>query len=139
LNGHFTNFAPLRCALEALRFKNPEMRVALRSIWDISPRVRQEYFADAEDWHANAAETSLMMALFPEGVRKDKFEDDPDRTGDLFFSYPVDRTSRNGATGLVTIASAADGHKLFEWAVEDLSEQVKRALHEQPPFGSHKS
>jgi creatinine amidohydrolase len=137
LNGHFTNFAPLRCALEALRYKNPKMRIALKAIWDISPRVRAEYFADGDDWHANAAETSIMMALFPEGVREEKFADDPDRTGDLLFAYPVDRTSKNGATGLITQADAANGHKIFEWAVEDLSAQVLKALSEEPPFPSH--
>ena len=39
LNGHYTNIAPLRVALETLRYRYPEMRVALRSVWEISPRV----------------------------------------------------------------------------------------------------
>jgi creatinine amidohydrolase len=94
------------------------------------------YFADADDWHANAAETSLMMANFPEGIRGNKFADDPDRTGDLFFSYPVDRTSENGATGLVTKANKLDGEKLFGWMVDDLSGQIMKALKEEPPFES---
>ena len=69
LNGHMTNFAPLRTALETLRYRHPPLRVALRNLWEISPRVTAVYTADASDWHANAAETSLMLAHFPQGVR----------------------------------------------------------------------
>jgi creatinine amidohydrolase len=134
LNGHMTNFAALRTALEILRFRHPEMRVALRGLWEVSPRVASFYSCDASDWHANAAETSLMMAMHPAGVRQDRIADDPDRTEGLFFSYPVDRTSENGATGRPTLANKDDGHKLFSWLVEDLSKQVKSALSEEPPF-----
>ena len=134
LNGHMTNFAPLRIALETLRFRHPAMRVALRNLWEISPRVTAVYTADAQDWHANAAETSLMLAHFPQGVRPEKIADDPDRTADLFFSYPVSRTSENGATGKPTQATAAQGATLLAWAIEDLSALVRAALTEEPPF-----
>lgn len=134
LNGHVTNFAPLRVALETLRFRHPEMRVALRGLWEISPRVAAAYTEDAQDWHANAAETSLMLAHHPQGVRPEKIADDPDRTGSLFFSYPVPRTSKNGATGRPTLATAAQGETLLAWSIEDLSAQVWAALIEEPPF-----
>jgi creatinine amidohydrolase len=134
LNGHVTNHAPLRVALETLRHAHPEMRVALRNVWEVSPRVRAVYEADAQDWHANCAETSLMLAHFPQGVRPGKIADDPDRTQDLFFSYPVPHTSENGVTGLPTQATAAQGEALLQWIVEDLSAQVRAALTEEPPF-----
>jgi creatinine amidohydrolase len=134
LNGHVTNFAPLRIALETLRYRSPEMRIALRNVWEASPRVQAAYTADAQDWHANAAETSLMLAHHRRGVRPDKIADDPDRTGNLFFSYPVPSTSRNGATGLPTRATVEQGVELLAWATEDLSAQVRAALTEEPPF-----
>lgn len=134
LNGHLTNFAPLRVALETLRHRHPEMRVALRGLWEISPRVAAAYTEDAQDWHANAAETSLMLAHHPQGVRIEKIADDPDRTGSLFFSYPVSRTSENGATGRPTLATAAQGEMLRAWAIADLAAQVRAALVEEPPF-----
>ena len=134
LNGHVTNAAPLRVALETLRFRHPEMRIALRGIWEISPRITAVYTADAQDWHANAAETSVMLARFPQGVRLDKIADDPDRTEKLFFSYPVPRTSGNGATGRPTQATAAQGETLLAWMIEDLSALVRAALTEEPPF-----
>src|SRR4051794_22552311 len=52
LNGHVTNFAPLRCALEILRSRFDESMVAVLNLHDISTRVRDSYFADAGDWHA---------------------------------------------------------------------------------------
>lgn len=136
INGHVTNFAPLRCALEILRSRFDDMMVAICNVGEVSQRVRAEFFADAEDWHANAAETSLMMALAPEGVRSERLAaaQDPDRTAGLFFSHPVNRTSLNGVTGDPTKASKEDGQRLFAMMVEDLSQLVRSALTEQPPL-----
>jgi creatinine amidohydrolase len=136
INGHVTNFAPLRCALEILRSRFDDLLVAIRNVADVSPRVRAEFFADAEDWHANAAETSLIQALAPDRVRPDRIAgaDDPDRTGGLFFSHPVNRTSANGVTGEPSRASAEHGRRLFRMMVEDLAIQLRGALLETPPL-----
>jgi creatinine amidohydrolase len=136
LNGHVTNFAPLRCALEILRAQQNEGMFAVLSLHEISARVGQAYFADAGDWHANAAETSLMLAISPESVRPDRVRDadDPDRTEGLFFSHPVNRTSANGVTGSPSRASREDGARLFSAMVEDLSGRVRAALLETPPL-----
>jgi creatinine amidohydrolase len=110
--------------------------VRVCNVAEISPRVRAEFFADAEDWHANAAETSLMLALAPDLVRMEKIasSDDADRTDGLVFPHPVNRTSRNGVTGLPSRATRAQGEKLFRFMVEDLAALVRRALNEQPPL-----
>jgi creatinine amidohydrolase len=111
--------------------------VALINSPSISARVRDVHFADGEDWHANDAETSLMLALAPEMVREDLLAkaDDPDRTRGLVFSHPVNRTSLNGVTGKPSAATREKGQRLFEWMVEDLSETIRRALTETPPLG----
>ncbi|MDR3402724.1 MAG: creatininase family protein [Chthoniobacter sp.] len=136
INGHVTNFAPLRCALEILRSKFDDMMITIRNVGEVSQRVRTEFFADAEDWHANAAETSLMLALAPDGVRPERIgvAHDPDRTHGLFFSHPVNRTSRNGVTGHPATASKEHGQHLFAMMVEDLTRQLRAALLEQPPL-----
>ena len=136
LNGHVTNFAPLRCALEILRSRHDQAMVAVLNLHEISPRVREAYCADADDWHANAAETSLMLAIAPESVRPDRLRDadDPDRTPGLFFSHPVNRTSANGVTGAPSLASREEGERLFAWMVEDLAARVRAALAESPPL-----
>jgi creatinine amidohydrolase len=136
LNGHVTNFAPLRCALELLRSRHDEAMVAVLNLHEVSARVGAAYAADGADWHANAAETSLMLAVAPHAVRPDRVAgaDDPDRTGGLLFSHPVNRTSENGVTGAPSRARREDGARLFAWLVEDLTARVRGALKETPPL-----
>jgi len=136
VNTHVTNAAPLRCALEMLRAEHDDMMVALFNSGTLSPRIRAVHFADGDDWHANDAETSLMLAVAPELVREDlvRDADDPDRTEGLVFSHPVNRTSANGATGYPSRASADKGRLWFEWMVEDLSTLIRRGLEETPPL-----
>lgn len=136
VNAHVTNAAPLRCALEMLRAEHDDLMVAVINTAQISQRVREFHFADADDWHANDAETSLMLAIAPEGVRPDKLAeaDDPDRTGCCVFAHPVNRTSLNGVTGKPSIATAEKGKQWFAWLVEDLSNTVRLGLRETPPL-----
>jgi creatinine amidohydrolase len=136
VNTHVTNAAPLRCALEMLRSEHDDMMVAIFNSATISARVRQFHHADGDDWHANDAETSLMLAKAPEMVRAGKLEtaDDPDRTAGLVFAHPVNRTSLNGVTGKPSISSAEKGNEWFGWMVEDLSALIVKGMHEEPPL-----
>jgi creatinine amidohydrolase len=136
INSHVTNYAPLRCALEMLRADYDDIMVTVINSPTISERVKQHHFSDGEDWHANEAETSLMLALSPAMVIADKVAsaDDPDRTVDCVFSHPVNRTSTNGVTGMPSLASKEKGEQLFSWMVEDLSELVRKGLKETPPL-----
>ncbi len=136
VNTHVTNAAPLRCALEMLRAEHDDLMVAIFNSATISARVREFHFADGDDWHANDAETSLMLARVPEIVRSDVMSsaDDIDRTENLVFAHPVNRTSANGVTGAPSRASADKGRQWFGWMVEDLSELVRRGMNETPPL-----
>ncbi len=136
INAHVGNFAPLRCALEVLRNRHDGLMVAVVNVAEVSPRVRRAFRADGADWHANAAETALMLATAPELVRINRQQqaDDPDRTGGLVFAHPVNRTSTNGVTGRPSRATAAQGRRLFAWIVEDLARLVRRGLRERPPL-----
>lgn len=136
VNGHVGNAAPLRCALEIIRSRSDDALIRICNMAEISPRVRAEFFADAEDWHANAAETSLMLACAPEMVRPGKIvgADDEDRTSDLVFTHPVNRTSKNGVTGFPSRANRVQGENLFRMMVEDLTDLVTRGTKEKPPL-----
>ena len=136
INSHYTNFAPLRCALEMLRAEYDGFMVCVMNSWDVSDRVRRQHFHDADDWHANDAETSLMMALAPNMVREDKVKDsdDEDRTQGCVFSHPVNRTSKNGVTGLPSLASEKKGKELFNMMVEDLSAIIRKGMKEESPL-----
>ncbi len=138
VNGHVTNAAPLRCALEILRSRHDHLMIAVINTATLSPRVGKAFSADADDWHANAAETSLMLAEAPEFVREKAIAraDDPDRTPGKMFSHPVNRTSANGVTGRPSAATRQSGKKLFAWMVADLSALVRAGLHEQPPLNA---
>jgi creatinine amidohydrolase len=138
INAHVTNFAPLRCGLEELRFRFPELMVALRNTAEVSLRTRERFFAEGPDWHANAAETALMLHLHPAAVRShlSAAADDPDRTPDLVFAHPVAHTSTNGVTGFPSRATVEQGRELFTWMVEDLSDLVRQGCAEAPPLPS---
>jgi creatinine amidohydrolase len=112
------------------------MMVALFNSATLSPRLREVHVADGDDWHANDAETSLMLGIAPEMVRRDLLRDadDPDRTDGLVFSHPVNRTSRNGVTGLPSRATAANGELWFAWMVEDLTALIRRGIREEAPL-----
>lgn len=134
LNGHVTNHAPLRCALEEIRHEHREMLVALRSIWEISPQVHAAYQADAVNFHANAAETSMVLALRPDLVHLDRAVDEPDRARGGFFAHTVDRETPTGTVGRPSLASAEYGRRLLALAVTQLAHQVRQALDEAPPL-----
>lgn len=136
VNAHVTNAAPLRCALEMLRAEHDDLMVAVINTASLSQRVREFHAADGDDWHANDAETSLMLAIAPEGVRPDKLPaaDDPDRTGCCVFAHPVNRTSLNGVTGQPSLATQAKGEQWFAWLADDLAELIARGCRETPPL-----
>lgn len=136
VNAHVTNAAPLRCALELLRAAHDDLMIAAIDTATMSGRVRAAHFADAADWHANEAETSLTMAIAPALVRRGRLAeaDDTDRTGECVFAHPVNRTSLNGVTGSPSKATIAAGEKLYGWMVEDLATLVRRGIAEIPPL-----
>ena len=134
LNGHVTNWAPLRCGLENIRHSFPELRIALRSLWEISGEAHHRYHQDAANFHANCAETSLMLALRPDLVDMGKATDEPDRSAQCFFAYTVDKESVHGGVGTPSAADVQQGKALLELCVEQLSEQLLNALREKTPL-----
>jgi creatinine amidohydrolase len=132
VNAHVGNAAPLRVAVDEIRARG-ELRVGLVSWYELTPEIAAEVTSDADDWHAHAAETSLMLHLWPELVDRDEIRDDEDRTGDLVLSYTVAETSREGLTGAPSRASMEQGAALFEAVVTALAECIERARTEEPP------
>jgi creatinine amidohydrolase len=133
VNAHVGNAAPLKVAVDEIR-AGGEIRAGLLSWYEITPEIASEVTSDAVDWHAHAAETSLMLHLRPELVARQSIRDDEDRTGDLVLSYTVAETSREGLTGAPSQASAEAGAALFDAVVEALAERFERARTEEPPL-----
>jgi len=138
VNSHFGNDAPARVAVDQLRLEfMGRLQVGLVHVFQCGEAVWETYTDDAADLHANRAETSLMLHLFPELVRMDRLQtsDDEDRTGGTVFSHPVAQTSLNGVTGKPSDATAEEGESLFGNMVEGLCAMLETAKTEEPPLG----
>lgn len=138
VNAHFGNDAPARVAVDQLRLAHlGKLQVGLIHVFQLSEAIWKYYTEDADDLHANRAETSLMLHLHPDLVHMNRLgeSDDPDRTGGTVFSYPVAQTSLNGVTGTPSQATREEGEALFHEMVASLSEKITAAISENPPLG----
>ncbi|MEZ0360240.1 creatininase family protein [Mycobacterium sp. SA01] len=137
VNGHVGNSAPLWLACDRFRRQHPDRRIGVMQWWDLTPDIARRATEDAVDWHANAAETSLMLAIRPELVDVDAMRDadDPDRTAGTVFRYPVQQVSTNGVTGYPSRASKSYGLQLWADVVAAARDVVMRAHAEVPPLG----
>jgi len=136
VNCHVGNKAPHACAIDSLRCRYDDLLLAGFNVGELTPVLKAAFTTDARDWHANAAETSLMMAVAPELVRENLREsaDDPDRTEGCVFRHPVNRTSANGVTGKPSEASEFGGKRLFEHLCAALCARIESGLEEAPPL-----
>lgn len=136
VNAHVGNAGPAACALDVLRCRHDDLSLALLNLARLTPEIEAAFSRDATDWHANAAETSLMLAIAPDCVRPELCAqaDDPDRTAGCVFAHPVNRTSRNGVTGRPGEATVEEGRRLYASLLDALTEAVTRGLRETPPL-----
>jgi len=137
INAHFGNDASLRVAIEQIRTRHlGDLLAGVRNTYALTPEIWSAFTADAADLHANKAETDLLLHLTPGLVRTGKLAaaDDPDRTRDSIFSYPVAQTSLNGVTGFPSRATAEDGATLFEQMGTALANLVEQAKTDTPPL-----
>jgi creatinine amidohydrolase len=137
VNGHVGNAAPLWIACDGFRRVFADRRIGVVQWWDLTPDIARRATEDAVDWHANAAETSIMLVLRPELVDTDKMQtaDDPDRTEGFVFRYAVQHVSTNGVTGYPSRASKSFGLELWRDVVSAARDTVERAHDEHPPLG----
>jgi creatinine amidohydrolase len=137
INSHFGNDASMRVAVDQIRLAHlGSLQIAGKNTFNLSTSIWNYFIADAEDLHANKAETDLLLFLAPELVRLEKVQDDPDRTTDLVFSYPVAQTSLTGVTGSPSQATAKQGQCLFREIGDALTLLIEQAKQETPPLGS---
>lgn len=137
VNAHAGNEAALGIGSDHLRLFRPDLQVGFVTWWNLSDDLRREMLSDGPDAHANAAETSLMLALAPALVRADRRRDadDDDRTGELVFRYTAPSLSQTGVTGYPSRSSVQQGEDLRRRVVAALADLVARGRDEEPPFG----
>jgi creatinine amidohydrolase len=134
VNAHATNGPPCGSAVLQLRHELPDLRLRFVTVADLTPEIAAAIREDAPDFHANDAETSLLLHFDPALVRLDRAVDEPDRTVGLVFQYPVPLTTESGVVGSPTRATAARGAKLFGLVVEALVRLLERARAERDPL-----
>ena len=134
VNAHATNGPPCGSAILQLRHELPDLRLRFVTVADLTPELAAAIREDAPDFHANDAETSLLLHFDPALVRLDRAVDEPDRTVGLVFQYPVPLTTVSGVVGSPTRATAERGAGLFEAAVEALVQLLEQARTERDPL-----
>jgi creatinine amidohydrolase len=133
VNGHATNGPPCQSAILQLRHELPDLRPRFVSIFDLTPEIAARYTEDAPDFHANEAETSMLLHLDESQVRADRIVDEPDRTIGLVMTYPMPAVTSSGVVGTPSTATAERGAALVEQLVEALADLLTRAREERDP------
>jgi creatinine amidohydrolase len=134
LNSHATNGPPCQSAILQLRHELPDLRMRFISTFDLSPEINRRYLDDAEDPHANEAETSLMLHLDPARVREDRIVDESDRSEGRVFQYPMPAVTSSGVVGAPSGATAERGSEFFAMHVDAFAGLLERARAETDPL-----
>jgi creatinine amidohydrolase len=131
VNAHATNGPPCQSALLQLRYELPDLLVRFVSVFDLTPEIAARYRSDAEDFHANAAETSLVLHVAPDQVRMGEAVDEEDRTVGRIWQYAMPAVSRSGVVGAPSKAEPHSGESLLELVVAALVDMLASARDER--------
>jgi creatinine amidohydrolase len=134
LNGHGGNIDTMQMALRRLQPRYRERQLSAASYWDLA---QKELAALAEGsrkvmGHACEFETSMMMALRPDLVRREQIKDDPLKEEpalrDLYLAEDMHQRTDHGAAGFPELATAEKGRAFLNAAVERTVEVVQTLL-----------
>src|SRR5262249_59966704 len=112
VNGHATNGPPCQSAILQLRHELPDLRPRFVSIFELTPEIAARYTEDAPDFHANEAETSMVLHLAKSQVKAERAFDEADRTIGRALTYPMPAVTGSGVVGKPSTASAQRGAEL---------------------------
>jgi creatinine amidohydrolase len=139
LNGHGGNIDTMQMALRRLQPRHARHILAAASYWDLAAK---ELAALAEGprkvmGHACEFETSMLLALRPELVRREAIRNDPPRDTPalrgLFLADDMMQKTDHGAVGYPELASAEKGRMFLAAAVERTVEVVQALLAREVP------
>jgi creatinine amidohydrolase len=134
LNGHGGNIDTMHIALRRLQTTYPERQVSAASYWELA---EPELAALAQGprktmGHACEFETSMVLALRPELVRRDQIRDDPPPSEPalrgLFLPEDMKQRTDHGAAGYPERASADKGRAMLQAAIGRAVEVVEALL-----------
>ncbi len=139
LNGHGGNIDTMHVALRRLQPRYRDRLVTAASYWEIAEK---ELAALAEGGrksmgHACEFETSMVLALRPDLVRRDEIQDDPAHDDPalrgLYVSEDMHQRTDHGAVGFPEKATPEKGRAFLAAAVERTAEVVQALLRRALP------
>jgi creatinine amidohydrolase len=139
LNGHGGNIDTMHVALRRLLTRFPQRQLTASSYWDLAEK---ELAALAEGprknmGHACEFETSMIMALRPDLVRKDKIKDDPPPPEPvlrgLYISEDMKQRTQRGAVGYPELATPEKDKKFLQAAIDRTVEVIGGLLQRPIP------
>lgn len=139
LNGHGGNIDTMHVALRRLQPRYRQRILAAASYWELAEK---ELAALAEGprktmGHACEFETSMMLALRPELVRRDEVRDDPPADDPalrgLYLADDMYQRTDHGAVGFPERATPEKGRAFLEAAVARTAEVVQALLRRPLP------
>lgn len=137
LNGHGGNIDTLHMALRRLQPKHRHCLLTGASYWELAERELAELAEGPRKvmGHACEFETSMVMALRPDLVRREEIKndglpDDPALRG-LYLAEDMAQRTHRGAVGYPELASAEKGQRFLQAAI-DRTVVVVQALLRRP-------
>jgi creatinine amidohydrolase len=139
LNGHGGNIDTMQVALRRLQPKYRDRVLSAASYWDLA---RDELAALADGprkvmGHACEFETSMVMALRPDLVRKEQIRNDLETTDPalrgLYVADDMRQRTDHGAVGYCELASAEKGRRMIEAAAARVVEVVQTLQNRRRP------
>jgi creatinine amidohydrolase len=134
LNGHGGNIDTMQVALRRLQPRYRTCQLAAASYWDIADKELAALASGPRKTmgHACEFETSMMLALRPDLVRREKITDDPPRQDPalrgLYLAEDMHQRTDHGAVGYPELATAEKGRACIEVAVARTAEVIAALL-----------
>ena len=127
INGHGGNWV-LKPAVREVNLDNPEISV----IWCMPSLLAQKelskIFESSDSIHAGEGETSLMMYLYHELVKKKKIDYVPNVTQEFLDYLRMKEISPSGVWGRANLASQKKGEKAMKIMVEATMRYIKETF-----------
>jgi creatinine amidohydrolase len=139
LNGHGGNIDTMHVALRRLQTRYRDRILAAASYWDLADKELANLAEGPRKsmGHACEFETSMVLALRPELVRRDEIKDDPPRDDPglrgLYLAEDMYQRTDHGAVGYPELASAEKGRRFLQAAIERTAEVVGGLLRRPLP------
>src|SRR5262245_1634721 len=134
LNGHGGHIDPMHMALRRLQTRYLDRQMTAASYWEIA---ENELAALAQGerksmGHACEFETSMIMALRADLVRKEEIQDDPPPPEPLlrglYIAEDMKQRTQRGAVGYPALATAEKGRAFLAAAIDRTTEVVRALL-----------